>query len=65
MLLFYLRSHADFILSQFSKQNKEIYRGYNVIFTIINKILFIILIAWRKRSIIDLNVKSVRKIIDS
>ena len=32
-------------------------------FTIINKILFIILIAWRKLSILDINVKSVGKII--
>ena len=32
-------------------------------FTIINKICFIILIAWRKRSILDLNVKSVGYII--
>ena len=35
-------------------------------FTIINKIFFSILIAWRKRSIIDLlNVKSMGKIIYS
>ena len=34
-------------------------------FTIINKIFFIILIAWRKRSIPDLNVKSVGKVIYS
>ena len=43
----------------------DIYRGYHVTFTIINNILFIILIAWRKRSMLDINVKSVGKIIYS
>ena len=38
---------------------------YYVTYKIINKIFVIILIAWRKRSILDLSVKSVGKIIYS
>ena len=54
-------------IAQFSKQNTriDIYRGYYVRFTIINKILFIILIAWWKSSILDRNVKAAGQIIYS